>query len=93
MDKALILQLKEFLVCSLKLAEKTQWLPDYWLSEKEGGFLIRNVLRDKNTGQIKINDFTLYLDPARIYPEGSKRFIHSQITRLKELLAWIETRM
>lgn len=92
-DKQLLTNLNKFFKASLRLVNEVEWMPDFWLMDKETSFLIRNVILEKETKLFKVIDFTQYLDPSRMYPAKTKRVVEGQVRRLNELHDWAERQL
>jgi len=92
-DVKLLLNLKVFLECCLKIIEENEWLPDFRFLKSKSGFLLRNVILEDETNRPVIIDFTLYFDPNHLYPKMKKTYLYRQKRRILKLLNWTEQQL
>lgn len=88
-DASLMDCLHELLVDTLKIIKDVEWIPDINLQKTADGYCLENVRFDKNSGLLKIIDFTHYFDRSRMYPEKTKNFLDIQKQTINGFFVWM----
>ena len=88
-NQIMLENIASFLTSALQMLEQQEWLPDFDVRRARGGFVLRNVIIEKQTHIPKIIDFTSYYDTFRLYSERKDRQVAHKKQTMKDLLTWI----
>lgn len=90
-NTVLLNNINELMNYLLTLLKEQSWLPDFDIRRKKGGFVLRNIIINKDFCP-KIIDFTAYYDVFRLHPYRQKVEILAKKKKIIDLLSWIDTK-